>query len=88
MSEGKKIVLGITGSIAAYKSCLIIRELIKRGAQVLVGFALETNDEEINARRKLEKKSRLHRAQFHSKRRHDFLQRLQQSQHNIIGRCD
>lgn len=34
--NGKKIVLGITGSIAAYKSCLIIRELIKRGAEVQV----------------------------------------------------
>ncbi len=33
---GKKIVLGITGSIAAYKSCLIIRELVKRGAEVQV----------------------------------------------------
>ena len=33
---GKKIVLGITGSIAAYKSCLIIRELIKSGAEVQV----------------------------------------------------
>ncbi len=36
MLEGKHIVLGITGSIAAYKSCLIIRELIKRGAEVQV----------------------------------------------------
>ena len=36
MLKGKKIVLGITGSIAAYKSCLIIRELIKRGAEVQV----------------------------------------------------
>ena len=34
MLEGKKIVLGITGSIAAYKSCLLIRELIKKGAEV------------------------------------------------------
>ena len=34
--KGKKIVLGITGSIAAYKSCLIIRGLIKRGAEVQV----------------------------------------------------
>ena len=34
--QGKKIVLGITGSIAAYKSCLIIRELVKRGAEVQV----------------------------------------------------
>ncbi len=33
---GKKIVLGITGSIAAYKSCLIIRQLIKKGAEVQV----------------------------------------------------
>lgn len=36
MLEGKKIVLGITGSIAAYKSCLIIRQLIKKGAEVQV----------------------------------------------------
>lgn len=36
MLKGKKIVLGITGSIAAYKSCLILRGLIKRGAEVQV----------------------------------------------------
>ena len=36
MLKGKKIVLGITGSIAAYKSCLIIRELVRRGAEVQV----------------------------------------------------
>lgn len=36
MLKGKKIVLGITGSIAAYKACLIIRELVKRGAEVQV----------------------------------------------------
>lgn len=36
MLKGKNIVLGITGSIAAYKSCLIIRGLIKRGAEVQV----------------------------------------------------
>ena len=36
MLKGKRIVLGITGSIAAYKSCLIIRELIKAGAEVQV----------------------------------------------------
>ena len=36
MLKGKKIVLGITGSISAYKSCLIIRELIKSGAEVQV----------------------------------------------------
>lgn len=34
--EGKKIVLGITGSIAAYKSCEITRELMRRGAEVQV----------------------------------------------------
>ena len=34
--KGKKIVLGITGSIAAYKACLIIRGLIKAGAEVQV----------------------------------------------------
>ena len=34
MLKGKKIVLGITGSIAAYKACLLIRELIKQGAEV------------------------------------------------------
>lgn len=36
MLKGKKIVLGITGSIAAYKACLIIRALIKQGAEVQV----------------------------------------------------
>ena len=36
MLKGKKIVLGITGSIAAYKSCLIIRDLIKHSAEVQV----------------------------------------------------
>lgn len=34
--SGKHIVLGITGSITAYKSCLIIRALVKRGAEVQV----------------------------------------------------
>ncbi len=36
MLNGKKIVLGITGSIAAYKACYIIRGLIKKGAEVQV----------------------------------------------------
>lgn len=36
MLKGKKIVLGITGSIAAYKACYIIRALIKAGAEVQV----------------------------------------------------
>ena len=34
--RGKKIVLGITGSIAAYKACYIIRGLVKQGAEVQV----------------------------------------------------
>jgi phosphopantothenoylcysteine decarboxylase/phosphopantothenate--cysteine ligase len=34
--KGKKIVLGITGSIAAYKACYIVRLLVKRGAEVQV----------------------------------------------------
>jgi phosphopantothenoylcysteine decarboxylase/phosphopantothenate--cysteine ligase len=34
--SGKKILLGVTGCIAAYKSCLLVRELILRGAEVKV----------------------------------------------------
>ncbi len=34
--QGKKIVLGITGSIAAYKAAVLIRLLIKQGAEVQV----------------------------------------------------
>jgi phosphopantothenoylcysteine decarboxylase/phosphopantothenate--cysteine ligase len=36
MFKGKKILLGVTGSIAAYKAPLIARQLIKRGAEVKV----------------------------------------------------
>ena len=36
MLQGKRIVLGITGSIAAYKACYLIRGLIKQGAEVQV----------------------------------------------------
>ena len=36
MLQGKKIVLGITGSIAAYKACILIRLLVKQGAEVQV----------------------------------------------------
>ena len=32
----RKVLLGVSGSIAAYKSALIVRELIKRGAEVQV----------------------------------------------------
>lgn len=34
--KGKKIVLGITGSIAAYKSVILAREFIKQGAEVQI----------------------------------------------------
>ncbi len=36
MLTRKKILLGITGSIAAYKSAYLIRLLIKAGAEVKV----------------------------------------------------
>lgn len=36
MFQGKKILLGVTGSIAAYKSLLLVRQLIKGGAEVKV----------------------------------------------------
>ncbi|GAO45693.1 bifunctional phosphopantothenoylcysteine decarboxylase/phosphopantothenate--cysteine ligase CoaBC [Flavihumibacter petaseus] len=36
MLHGKKILLGITGSIAAYKSILLVRFLVKAGAEVKV----------------------------------------------------
>lgn len=36
MIKGKKIVLGITGSIAAYKAAVLIRSLIKKGAEVQI----------------------------------------------------
>lgn len=34
--KGKKIILGVTGGIAAYKSALLVREFVKRGAEVKV----------------------------------------------------
>ncbi len=36
MFEGKKIIVGITGSIAAYKAAILVRLLIKEGAEVKV----------------------------------------------------
>src|ERR1700730_4372014 len=36
MLQGKKILLGITGSIAAYKSIYLVRLLVKAGAEVKV----------------------------------------------------
>lgn len=36
MLSGKKVLLGVSASIAAYKSAFIVRELIKAGAEVKV----------------------------------------------------
>lgn len=36
MLEGKHILLGITGSIAAYKAAILVRSLVKEGAEVKV----------------------------------------------------
>ena len=36
MLKGKKIIVGVTGSIAAYKSILLVRLLVKAGAEVRV----------------------------------------------------
>ncbi|MBV4358135.1 bifunctional phosphopantothenoylcysteine decarboxylase/phosphopantothenate--cysteine ligase CoaBC [Pinibacter aurantiacus] len=36
MFQGKKILIGITGSIAAYKTVVLVRELVKQGAEVKV----------------------------------------------------
>ncbi|MFT3749453.1 MAG: bifunctional phosphopantothenoylcysteine decarboxylase/phosphopantothenate--cysteine ligase CoaBC [Agriterribacter sp.] len=44
MLKGKKILLGITGSIAAYKAILIIRELVKKGADVKIVMTPSAKD--------------------------------------------
>jgi len=44
MLEGKKIVLGVCGSIAAYKSALLVRLLIKEGAEVQVVMTTSATD--------------------------------------------
>ncbi len=36
MLKGKRVILGISGSIAAYKSVFLLRELVKAGAEVQV----------------------------------------------------
>lgn len=36
MLQGKKIIVGITGSIAAYKSAFLVRELVRAGTEVRV----------------------------------------------------
>lgn len=44
MFSGKKIVIGVTGSIAAYKSILLVRQLIKAGAEVKVVMTPSAKD--------------------------------------------
>lgn len=44
MLTGKKIIVGITGSIAAYKTPLIVRQLIKAGAEVKVMMTPASTD--------------------------------------------
>jgi len=44
MLKGKKIVLGITASIAAYKATLILRLLVKEGAEVKVVITQAARD--------------------------------------------
>jgi len=44
MLDGKKILLGVTGSIAAYKSAFLIRLLVKAGAEVKVVMTPSASD--------------------------------------------
>lgn len=44
MLSGKKILVGVTGSIAAYKAILLVRLLIKAGAEVKVIMTPSTKD--------------------------------------------
>jgi phosphopantothenoylcysteine decarboxylase / phosphopantothenate---cysteine ligase len=44
MLRGKKIILGVTGSIAAYKSALLVRLLVKDGAEVKVIITEDAKD--------------------------------------------
>ncbi|RYY23489.1 MAG: bifunctional phosphopantothenoylcysteine decarboxylase/phosphopantothenate--cysteine ligase CoaBC [Chitinophagaceae bacterium] len=44
MLQGKKILIGITGSIAAYKTILLVRLLVKAGAEVKVIMTPAAND--------------------------------------------
>ena len=36
MLQGKRVVLGVTGGIAAYKACDLVSRLKKQGAEVRV----------------------------------------------------
>ncbi|GAA0188222.1 bifunctional phosphopantothenoylcysteine decarboxylase/phosphopantothenate--cysteine ligase CoaBC [Fulvivirga kasyanovii] len=44
MLQGKKIILGVCGSIAAYKSALLVRLLVKEGAEVKVIMTASASD--------------------------------------------
>lgn len=44
MLEGKKIILGVTGSIAAYKAAFFVRLLVKEGAEVKVIMTKAAHD--------------------------------------------
>jgi phosphopantothenoylcysteine decarboxylase/phosphopantothenate--cysteine ligase len=44
MLQGRKILVGITGSIAAYKSVLLVRQLVKAGAEVKVVMTPSAKD--------------------------------------------
>lgn len=44
MLQGKKILLGVSGSIAAYKAATLIRLLVKEGAQVKVVMTAAASD--------------------------------------------
>jgi len=44
MLKGKKILLGVTGSIAAYKSAFLVRLLVRAGAEVKVIMTPSSND--------------------------------------------
>ena len=44
MLQGKKIILGVSGSIAAYKAAVLIRLLIKEGAEVKVIMTPASHD--------------------------------------------
>ena len=44
MLKGKKVLLGVTGSIAAYKAALLVRLLVKGGAEVKVVMTPDAQD--------------------------------------------
>jgi phosphopantothenoylcysteine decarboxylase / phosphopantothenate---cysteine ligase len=44
MLQGKKILLGVTGSIAAYKATILVRLLVKQGAEVKIIMTAAAKD--------------------------------------------